>query len=102
MVMAERDHIFYLQPPLLQFDLGQKSYAALEQSAFRIFDAQEVPVICVRPGSLFRASGIVRLPYSVKTLSNRAPNVTQLSADPDSARRTGRSSFAPPSAGSRE
>src|SRR5215469_11962656 len=29
----------------------------------------------------FRASGIVRLQYPVKVLSNRAPNVTQLSAD---------------------
>jgi hypothetical protein len=27
-----------------QFDRGQKSYAALEQSAFRIFNAQKMPI----------------------------------------------------------
>jgi hypothetical protein len=33
-----------------RFDRGQKSYAALEQSAFRIFNAQEMPLF----GSRYR------------------------------------------------
>jgi integrase len=44
--------------------------------------------------TLIRASGIVRLRYPVKPLSNRAPNVTQLSAGPDTGRRTGHLSSA--------
>ena len=42
----------------------------------------------------FRACGIVRLRAPVKTLSNSAPNVTQLSTGLDIARCTGRSSSA--------
>jgi hypothetical protein len=46
-------------------------------------------------GYSFRASGIVLLRYPVKTQSNRAPNVTQLSANQGTSRRTGHSSFLP-------
>ena len=39
-----------------QFDRGQKNYAALEQSAFHIFNAQEIPLFGSKYRNLWQVS----------------------------------------------
>ena len=73
----------------------KKSYHASSHHRVRFHDTS-------LSGSLFpRFWHCARLHYLVKVLSNRAPNVTQLSADRGTGRRTGHSGSALASAGSR-